>query len=196
MGTFAYNQIHTAITMLWTYGRDKESLIKLKQFFYRCAKMEMMEILLQNLLLLRTTVSPPLHDKFPIVNSFSKASFIVVLLKAWSFSLSAKAIERSEEIIEQMNASNVKPDMRSYTTLISCYGRSTQRGAPQKADKVLRYMDSLYDQGILKEGPSYHTYSSLRKAWEVSNEPNKNNAIALLDKEINDRFHSDEMFKN
>jgi hypothetical protein len=111
-------------------------------------------------------------------------------LKAWAFSLNAKAIERSEQIIEQMNASNVKPDMRTYTTLISCYGRSTQRGAPQKADKVLRYMDTLYDQGILKEGPSRHTFLSLRKAWEVSNEPGKDAAIALLDKEMNERFRS------
>lgn len=102
--------------------------------------------------------------------------------------MDAKAVERSEQIIEQMKASNVKPDMRSYTTLISCYGRSMQRGAPQKADKVLRYMDTLYDQGILKEGPSLHTFLSLRKAWKVSNEPDKDIAIASLDNEISNRF--------
>ena len=89
-----------------------------------------------------------------------------------------------------MKANNVKPDLRSYTTLISCYGRSAQPGAPQKADKILRYMDTLYDQGILKEGPSLHTFLSLRKAWEVSNEPDKGVAIASLDMEINDRFRS------
>lgn len=115
---------------------------------------------------------------------------IVVLLKAWAFSRSPNAVERSEQIIEQMNASNVKPDIRSYTTLISCYGRSKEFGAPQKADKVLRYMDTLYNQGALKEGPSIHTFLSLRKAWEVSSEPDKDDAIASLDKEIHDRFRS------
>ena len=116
---------------------------------------------------------------------------LVVLLKSWAFSDNPNASERSEQIIEQMNASNVKPDMRSYTTLISCYGRSRQRGAPQKADKVLRYMDTLYDKGILTEGPSHRTFLSLRKTWEVSNEPDKNIAIELLDKEIQARFRSD-----
>ena len=65
-----------------------------------------------------------------------------------------------------------------------------KRGAPQKADQVLRFMDELYEKGILKEGPTHRTFLSLRKAWEVSNEPDKRAAIASLDQEINDRFHS------
>ena len=111
-------------------------------------------------------------------------------MKSWLFSNSAETTERAEQIFEQMHASNVKPDIRSYTTLISCYGRSTKRGAPQKADKVLRCMDELYSKGILKEGPSYRTFSTLRKAWEFSNEPDRKTAIALLDQEMNDRFPS------
>jgi hypothetical protein len=51
-------------------------------------------------------------------------------------------------------------------------------------------MDTLYNQGALKEGPSIHTFLSLRKAWEVSSEPDKDDAIASLDKEIHDRFRS------
>lgn len=89
-----------------------------------------------------------------------------------------------------MHASNVKPDVRTYSTLISCYGRSKKRGAPQKADKVLRFMDELYDKGILKEGPTLRTFLALRRAWEVSSEPDKKDAIALLDQEMNDRFQS------
>ena len=87
-----------------------------------------------------------------------------------------------------MNTSNVKPDIRSYTTLISCYGRSRLPGAPQKAEKVLRFMDELYDKGILKEGPSIRTFRAVRKAWKVSNEPDKATAIAAIDAEMNDRF--------
>lgn len=147
-----------------------------------------MEIPPQNRLLLHTIVSPYVQNFTLGANSFS--NLFLVLLKAWAFSLSAMAIERAEQIIELMNASNVKPDVRSYTTLMSCYGRSIQPGAPQKADKILRYMDHLHETGMLKEGPSHHTYLSLRKAWEVSNEPDKDIAIASLDKEMNDRFRS------
>jgi hypothetical protein len=87
-----------------------------------------------------------------------------------------------------MNASKVKPDLRTYTTLISCYGWSTQRGAPQKAAQVLQHMDELYDKGMLKDGPSQRTFLSLRRVWEISNEPEKNVAIESIDREMNIRF--------
>jgi hypothetical protein len=121
---------------------------------------------------------------------FSKLLSLQVLLKSWAFSQRTNAPEQVEQIIEQMHASNVKPDVRTYSTLISCYGRSMKRGAPQKAEKVLRFMDELYEKRILKEGPTHRTFIALRKAWEVSNEPEKEAAIALLDQEIKDRFHS------
>jgi hypothetical protein len=87
-----------------------------------------------------------------------------------------------------MENSNVRPDVTTYTTLIACYGMSNQRGAPQKAEKVLQRMHELHNSGRLKKGPTKRTYLSLRKTWEVSNEPNKDQAIAAIDREIKNRF--------
>jgi hypothetical protein len=132
-----------------------------------------------------------LHS-FLVIDFLSNRSFLIprllVLLKAWSKSRSPHATERAEQIIEQMSATNVRPNFRSYTGLLICYSWSKQPGAPQKAEKVLRYMDELYKVGHLKEGPSRMTYLSVRKAWDVSNDPNKENAIQLLDQEIQNRF--------
>lgn len=117
------------------------------------------------------------------------ASTFNILLKAWSYSRKPHAPERSEQIIEQMESSSVVPNVATYTTLIACYGMSQQNGAPQKADKVLQRMHELHNSGRLKQGPSKRTYLSLRKTWELSNEPNKDQAIAAIDREIQNRFH-------
>jgi hypothetical protein len=111
------------------------------------------------------------------------------LLKAWAFSGSPGAAARSEEIIEQMeNSTKEKPDVRSYTTLISCYGRSKELGAPQKAEKVLNHMDELHKKGLLTEGPNHRTFLALKKAWEVSHEPNKEEALQALYQKMLARF--------
>jgi hypothetical protein len=84
-----------------------------------------------------------------------------------------------------MIANKVRPDSRSYITQIMCYGRSKQ---PQKAEKVLRYIDELHKNGILKEGLTYRTYLSVKTAWELSHEPDKEQAIEALTQEMNNRF--------
>jgi hypothetical protein len=114
---------------------------------------------------------------------------LLALLKAWAFSWHPQAVPRAEEIIQQMESSSrEKPDFRSYTTLITCYGRSKEPGAPQKAEKVLRRMDELFKNGILREGPTHRTFLSLRKAWEISYEPDKEDAIQAINHEMMTRF--------
>jgi hypothetical protein len=86
------------------------------------------------------------------------------------------------------NSSKVKPDVRSYTTLITCYGKSKEPGAPQKAEAVLNCMDELYQKGELAEGPNHRTFLSLKRAWEVSSEPNKAEALQVLHQKMLERF--------
>ena len=96
---------------------------------------------------------------------------------------------RAEEIIEQMeNSATEKPDVRSYTILITCYGRSKEPGSPQKAEKVLERMDELHQKGVLSEGPNHRTFLSLKRAWEVSYEPNKHKALRVLYEKMQARF--------
>jgi hypothetical protein len=86
------------------------------------------------------------------------------------------------------NSSKVKPDVRSYTTLITCYGKSKLPGAPQKAEAVINRMDELYQKRELAEGPNHRTFLSLKKAWEVSLEPNKTEALQALREKMMERF--------
>ena len=87
-----------------------------------------------------------------------------------------------------LEVAKVKPDIRSYTILITCYGRSNEIGAIQKAENVLRRMEELHKKGILNEGPSHRTFLTLRKVWEESFDPNKVMAINAIDKEMMSRF--------
>lgn len=86
------------------------------------------------------------------------------------------------------NSSKVKPDVRSYTTLINCYGKSKEPGAPQKAEAVLNRMDELYQKGVISEGPNHRTFLSVKKAWELSCEPNKGEALQALYQKMLERF--------
>lgn len=83
---------------------------------------------------------------------------------------------------------NVPPDVRTYTTLVTCYGLSKQAGAPQRAQQIVRHMDELYKTGQIHEGPSQKTFQSLRKAWKYSYEPNKEEAVAAIEREMKVRF--------
>jgi hypothetical protein len=86
------------------------------------------------------------------------------------------------------NSLETKPDFRSYTIFMDCIGRSKKPGAPQRADKVLRYMEELHRKGILSEGPTHRTYLTLRNAWKVSSERNKDEAIKTIEREFMARF--------
>lgn len=86
------------------------------------------------------------------------------------------------------NSSKTKPDVRSYTTLITTYGKSKEPGAPQKAEAIFNRLDELYQRGEVSEGPNHRTFLSLKKAWEVSSEPNKAEALKALHQEMMKRF--------
>jgi hypothetical protein len=90
--------------------------------------------------------------------------------------------------LTQSGAMHVPPDVRTYATLIMCYGLSKHPGAPQRAEQILRHMDELHMAGHIREGPSRKTYTLLRKAWKYSREPNKEQAVAAIDREMKARF--------
>ena len=90
--------------------------------------------------------------------------------------------------LTQSGSMNVPPDVRTYTTLVMCYGLNKQPGAPQRAEQIVRHMDELYKTGQMREGPSEKTFQSLRKAWKFSIEPNKDEAVAAIEREMKLRF--------
>jgi hypothetical protein len=90
--------------------------------------------------------------------------------------------------LTQSRSMSVPPDVRTYTTLVMCYGLSKQPGAPQRAEQIVRHMDELYKTGHIREGPSDKTFQALRKAWKYSREPNKQDAVAAIEREMKARF--------
>jgi hypothetical protein len=49
-------------------------------------------------------------------------------------------------------------------------------------------MDKLYKSGHLPEGPNKKTFITLRKAWTSSDEPDKEERAAAIQREIEMRF--------
>jgi hypothetical protein len=119
---------------------------------------------------------------------------MAVLIKALAYSRKPGSAQRAEELIQQMHdltksgTINTPPDIRTYTSLVMCHGMSGEKGSPQRAEAIIRHIDMLHQTGHMNEGPTLNTFQMLRMAWETSNEPNKTEAIALVDQEIKRRF--------
>lgn len=115
-------------------------------------------------------------------------------MKAWAFSRRPEAAARAEEILQQMHdvtqsgAMNVPPDIKTYTSLVTCLGLSKIPGSAQRAEAIVRHVDFLHEEGHLSEGPSRLTFDRLVMAWESSSEVDKDENIARLRKEMNERF--------
>ena len=127
------------------------------------------------------------EDAKPRLDTFN------TLLKAWAYSRSKQSGDRALNIIEKMKelhssgALDVAPNVVSYTTAILCFGLSRVPGGPARADEILTKMDSLHKQGQL-DAPSEITWTTLRKAWIGSKEPNRDERVKAIDKEIEERF--------
>jgi hypothetical protein len=94
--------------------------------------------------------------------------------------------------LSQTGALDVAPNMRTYTTMILCYGLSSKnKGAPIRADELFRTMVNLHKEGNLDEAPSRISYTTLRKAWASSDEPNKKERVAEIEREIVEKFGKD-----
>ena len=115
-------------------------------------------------------------------------------MKAWAFSKRPEASERAEQILQQMHdvtqsgAMHVPPDIKTYTSLVTCLGLSRIPGSPQRAEVIVRHADFLHNKGHLPEGPSILTFDRLVLAWKNSNEIDKKENVARLHKEMEERF--------
>ena len=117
-----------------------------------------------------------------------------VLMKAWAFSRRPEAAARAEQILQQMHdvtqsgAMHVPPDIKTYTSLVTCLGLSKIPGSPQRAEAIVRHVDFLHKEGHLSEGPSRLTFDRLCMAWDSSSEVDKAENLARLQKEMTERF--------
>ena len=115
-------------------------------------------------------------------------------MKAWAFSKRPEASARAEQILQQMHdvtqsgAMDVAPDIKTYTSLVTCLGLSKIPGSPQRAEAIVRHVDFLHNEGHLPEGPSRLTFDRLKQAWMNSDERSKAENIARLNKEMEERF--------
>lgn len=119
------------------------------------------------------------------------ASSFNTILKGWTVwydktEANGKVLEtfaRMEELSRTLP--EVTPNVITYTTLILSFGLT---GQPREADKVFWELDSLHREGKLAKGPSRTTFSTLRRAWISSNDPDKHTRLAQIDQEIEKRF--------
>ena len=115
-------------------------------------------------------------------------------MKAWAFSRRPEAAARAEQILQQMHdltqsgAMHVPPDIKTYTSLVTCLGLSKIPGSPQRAEAIVRHVDFLHKEGHLSEGPSLLTFDRLLMAWRYSSEVGKDENVARLRKEMDERF--------
>ena len=115
-------------------------------------------------------------------------------MKAWAFSRRPEAAARAEQILQQMHdltqsgAMQVPPDIKTYTSLVTCLGLSKIPGSPQRAEAIVRHVDFLHKEGHLSEGPSLLTFDRLLMAWRYSSEVGKDENVARLRKEMDERF--------
>jgi hypothetical protein len=80
------------------------------------------------------------------------------------------------------------PNVVTYTTLILAYGLCPTPGGPQRAEAIVEHMDALFKAGYLNEPPNPKTYSTLRRVWTSSFEPNKRQGEAAVRRMAEERF--------
>jgi hypothetical protein len=90
--------------------------------------------------------------------------------------------------MEEFAARGIMPNMRSYSSLILCYSVTQPPGGAARAEAILQHMDRLYAAGQLEEAPTSTTFKTLRKLWHYSNEPNREEGLARVDREMSRRF--------
>lgn len=113
------------------------------------------------------------------------------LLKSWAFSNKTDATDCAEKLIEEFVTMGIKPNMRTYSSLILCYSVTQPPGGAQRAEEILRHMDALHAAGQLDEPPSKTTFRTLKKLWQYSKDPNRQEGMARVEREINRRFIGD-----
>jgi hypothetical protein len=132
---------------------------------------------------------------FRSYQGFTHLNLYAAVIKAWAFSKRSDSTNRAEEVLEQMiqlseagALVDVAPNSKTFATMIMCYGFSKKPGSAKRADELFQQMLDLHREGELKDTPSRATYSSLRKTWLYSNDPNKSKRVAEIDAVIKEKF--------
>jgi len=85
-----------------------------------------------------------------------------------------RTVARAEEIVSDMEKSTFArgtPDIATWNTLINVYTKSGDPAAPEKAERVLRKVESSYLNGTYDRRPQALTYSAVIQAWAKSCRP-------------------------
>lgn len=103
-----------------------------------------------------------------------------VVLSAWSESRDANKILRAEALVKRMQAAGTvvsatecsgtaaAPDMYTYQTLMTVYSKTRSRGAPEKAEAMLLWLEEHEELE-----PEAHCYAAVIVTWAYSNELGK-----------------------
>ena len=87
------------------------------------------------------------------------------VITAWSKSdAGEEGGRRAEAVLERMieGAGDIYPSPHSFNAAIAAWGRSGTRGSAQKAERLLRRMDGLYEEGNQNLKPNVFTFTSVR----------------------------------
>jgi pentatricopeptide repeat protein len=117
------------------------------------------------------------------------------LIKAWAMSNRSNSTMMAEEVLEQMiylsaTLPSVAPTIRTFQTMIMCYGRSETSNNPQRADELFQQVLDLHAKGKIKDAPDKKLYLTLRVTWSVSSAKNKAKRIFEINSAIKEKFHS------
>ena len=94
------------------------------------------------------TVAPTAKTWNSVLNTLSR-----------SRELGAGAAQRAEQLLSQMYDDGIKPDAFSFAAILHAYQKSTEPGAAQRADDIVRTMERLYLDGEIAYAPDVYHYT-------------------------------------
>lgn len=112
------------------------------------------------------------------------------LLDCWAKSGSKDAAQRAEEILQTMlnryhetGDPSVKPNVRTYTTIIDILAKGKAKGNTEKAMLILDEMERLVESGDTDAYPNVHTYTAAINCFARSKESDKAiKAVSILER--------------
>jgi hypothetical protein len=101
---------------------------------------------------------------------------------------------RAEDIVQQMKARHEEdgcecaPDVYTYQSLIQAWSKTTMPGSPQRAERILRYMDEASDTNK-KLRPNAYCFTTVIHAWARSSETQRARSAYNLLNTLTRRCH-------
>ncbi|OEU11916.1 hypothetical protein FRACYDRAFT_137581, partial [Fragilariopsis cylindrus CCMP1102] len=102
-----------------------------------------------------------------VINAFARKGDIVGSKKGDAEGATDILKMMEDDCSNSVKKKHLKPNVRTYSTLINAWSKSGRDDAPQEAKKLLDKVIDLHSKGDLDEGPNVITYNSVIDSYAV-----------------------------